>query len=123
MGLVGDEDCLTLNVFRPQTLPDHPLPVLFFIHGGGNAQGASSKPIYEGSHLAAQGGVVVTANYRLGPFGYLAHPGLSAESGHIRAHHRRLRDPAAFSTSLPPVGRTTCRSRWAPTRTRRRISY
>jgi para-nitrobenzyl esterase len=79
--VVGDEDCLTLNIWTPNTTPSAPLPVLFFIHGGGNTQGASSSPLYDGSYIAAHGpAVVVTINYRLGVFGFLAAPALDAAS-------------------------------------------
>ena len=90
--LEGSEDCLTLNVFTPPPLvdkPNPPLPVLVFIHGGGNVQGSTSesiasttKPIYAGQHLAgAAHAVVVTLQYRLGPLGWLSLPELSTESG------------------------------------------
>ncbi|MFF2206351.1 carboxylesterase family protein [Streptomyces sp. NPDC058145] len=55
-----------------------PLPVLVWLHGGGNAYGAGSD--YDGSMLAARGVVVVTVNYRLGALGFLAHPALLSES-------------------------------------------
>jgi para-nitrobenzyl esterase len=85
---VGQEDCLTLNVWTPDTTGSR--PVLFFIHGGGNVQGGANAamqwgnvPIYNGEHLAREHDVVVvTINYRLGVLGYLALPELSAESEH-----------------------------------------
>ena len=91
---IGSEDCLFLNVWTPaDRLPGERLPVLFFVHGGGNLSGASSEAIdsilqltdgaalYDGSALAADGRVVVvTVNYRLGPLGYLALPALDDES-------------------------------------------
>ncbi|MBK8257614.1 MAG: carboxylesterase family protein [Polyangiaceae bacterium] len=83
---VGAEDCLTLNVWAPETASAaSPVPVLFFIHGGGNTQGSSSAeaagvPIYDGQTLSERGGViVVTINYRLGPFGWLAHSTFAPE--------------------------------------------
>ncbi len=74
------EDCLYLNVWTPDKVrpTGRPLPVLVWLHGGGNAYGAGSD--YDGSALAAKGLVVVTVNYRLGALGFLAHPALSAES-------------------------------------------
>ena len=79
--VTGSEECLTLNVWAPAVPPASPLPVLFFIHGGGNAAGASSYAYYDGTVLAEKGrAVVVTANYRLSSFGWLAQPFLSAES-------------------------------------------
>ncbi|MFF9864643.1 carboxylesterase/lipase family protein [Streptomyces sp. NPDC013953] len=73
------EDCLHLNVWTPATTGRHTLPVLVWLHGGGNVYGAGSD--YDGAALAAQGVVVVTVNYRLGALGFLAHSALSAESG------------------------------------------
>ena len=75
-----DEDCLYLNVWTPSLRPEARLPVLVWIHGGGNQNGYSHQPWYFGDRLAAQGVVVVTINYRLGAFGYFAHPLLSEES-------------------------------------------
>lgn len=83
--IVGDEDCLYLNIWTPSTTVDD-LPVLVFIHGGGNQQGSASNIsggtiIYNGKNLAERGNaVVVTIQYRLGPLGFLVHPGLEAES-------------------------------------------
>ncbi|MFO1467421.1 MAG: carboxylesterase family protein [Steroidobacteraceae bacterium] len=73
------EDCLFLNVWTPAS-PTGALPVLVWIHGGGFGGGAGAVPIYDGGRLAARGIVVVTLNYRVGPFGFLAHPQLSAQS-------------------------------------------
>lgn len=73
------EDCLTLNIWRPQHAVKK-LPVLVFIHGGGFGGGAGSLPIYDGAKLAARGAVVVTINYRVGVLGFMAHPALTAES-------------------------------------------
>ena len=73
------EDCLYLNVWTPGTRER--LPVLFWIHGGGFAAGSGAEPRYNGARLAARGLVVVTVNYRLGAFGFLAHPELTGESG------------------------------------------
>ena len=76
--IVGDEDCLTLNVWAPaDATPASRLPVMFWIHGGGNTVGAA--PFYDGARLAAdQRVIVVTAQYRLGPFGWFRHPALAA---------------------------------------------
>ncbi len=77
----GAEGCLSLNVFTPAAAPASPLPVLFFIHGGGNAQGAGSWDYYDGSVFAGKNrAVVVTTNYRLSSFGWLAQPFLAAEN-------------------------------------------
>lgn len=74
------EDCLFLNVWKPAGAQKK-LPVLVFIHGGGFGGGAGSLPVYDGAKLAAKGAVVITINYRVGVFGFLAHPALTAESG------------------------------------------
>ncbi|MBK9967609.1 MAG: carboxylesterase family protein [Holophagales bacterium] len=79
--VTGSEECLFLNVWTPATPPASPLPVLFFIHGGGNAAGASSYAYYDGTTFAEkERAVVVTVNYRLSSFGWLAQPFLSAET-------------------------------------------
>lgn len=75
---VESEDCLFLNVWAPKSA--RKLPVFVWIHGGSLTGGAGSESMYDGSKLAARGVVVVTINYRLGVLGWLAHPGLSAES-------------------------------------------
>jgi para-nitrobenzyl esterase len=69
------EDCLYLNVWKPAK-GGTGLPVLVFIHGGGFGGGSGSIVIYNGARLAAQDAVVVTVNYRVGAFGFLAHPAL-----------------------------------------------
>lgn len=81
----GSEDCLYLNIWTPDTVAAN-LPVMVFIHGGGNQQGSASDftlgtEIYNGKNLSQRGNVVVvTIQYRLGPLGFLVHPGLEAES-------------------------------------------
>ena len=77
---VGDEDCLYLNVYAPRTAtPASRLPVMVWIHGGGNTIGAAE--VYDGGNLAATTGVVVVmVNHRLGPFGWFRHPALRAEA-------------------------------------------
>lgn len=73
---VGNEDCLTLNIWRPST-PDEKLPVMLFIHGGSNISGFTADPVYDGANLAKKANaVVVTANYRLGVLGFLNVPQL-----------------------------------------------
>lgn len=76
--LPKSEDCLTLNVFAPAQAKG--APVMFWIHGGGFVNGSGTAALYDGSALARQGVVVVTINYRLGRFGFLAHPALTAEA-------------------------------------------
>ncbi|TMA36097.1 MAG: carboxylesterase family protein [Deltaproteobacteria bacterium] len=71
----GSEDCLTLNVWAPPDAEAGRLPVMFWIHGGGNVQGGSD--FYDGGALAVhQNVVVVSVNYRLGPLGWLRHAAL-----------------------------------------------
>ena len=76
------EDCLYLNVWTPAKSAGEKLPVYFWIYGGGNVEGSTAVPIYDGENLARRGVVVVTINYRLGVFGFLAHPELTKEAGH-----------------------------------------
>jgi para-nitrobenzyl esterase len=72
------EDCLTLNVWAPENR-DGPLPVMFWIHGGGYNNGSGTAALYDGAALARRGVVVVTINYRLGRLGFFDHPALAAE--------------------------------------------
>jgi para-nitrobenzyl esterase len=77
------EDCLYLNVWAPGTArPGANLPVIVYIYGGGNTIGSSGMAIYGGENVAARGAVFVNFNYRLGAFGFLAHPALTAGSPH-----------------------------------------
>jgi para-nitrobenzyl esterase len=74
------EDCLTLNVWTAAREADEKRPVMVWVHGGGFQFGSSANPATDGSQLAAKGVVVVSFNYRLGIFGFLAHPALDAEA-------------------------------------------
>ena len=78
------EDCLYLNVWTQADTDDDDLddnlPVMVWIHGGGWSSGASSNGIYDGSAFAEKGVVLVSVNYRMNAFGFMAHPALSAES-------------------------------------------
>jgi len=76
--LVMSEDCLYLNVWTPDPSAGADVPVMAWLHGGGNRFGHGSQDIHDGAHLAGHGIVVVTLNYRLGALGFLAHPELSA---------------------------------------------
>ena len=89
------EDCLSLNVWTTGKAPTDRRPVLVWIHGGAMTRGAGSIAVYDGAALARKGVVVVTINYRLGPFGFLAHPGLTAESGHNSSGNYALLDQIA----------------------------
>jgi len=74
------EDCLYLNVWTGAESADAGLPVMVWIHGGGWSSGASSVGIYNGAGFAEKGVVLVSVNYRMNEFGFMAHPVLSAES-------------------------------------------
>jgi para-nitrobenzyl esterase len=75
------EDCLYLNVWTPAESARDRLPVMVWIYGGGFAAGTTSSPVYAGDRLAEKGVVIVSVAYRVGPYGFLAHPELSKESG------------------------------------------
>jgi para-nitrobenzyl esterase len=75
------EDCLTLNVWSGAETDDASLPVMVWIHGNELTRGAASEPRFDGEALAGRGVIVVSFNYRLGTFGFLAHPALTAEAG------------------------------------------
>ena len=72
------EDCLTLNVYAPVKAAK--LPVMVWVHGGGFQAGGGAEPRHDGEAFAKKGVVLVTINYRLGVFGFLAHPELTKES-------------------------------------------
>ncbi len=74
------EDCLFLNVWVAAKPKSRHLPVLVWVHGGAFKVGSAGQPTYDGASLARQGMIVVTLNYRLGKFGFLAHPALTRES-------------------------------------------
>lgn len=74
------EDCLYLNVWSPNTPATEPLPVMVWIHGGGFVAGATSEPRQYGDNLARRGVIVVSLNYRMGVFGFFAHPELAGEA-------------------------------------------
>ena len=89
------EDCLALNVFTAAVDDSAGLPVMVWFHGGSNTAGHGGAQIFDGSNLAARGAVVVTANYRLGPLGFLAHPALTAESEQAASGNYGLLDQVA----------------------------
>jgi para-nitrobenzyl esterase len=81
LGTKPAEDCLYLNVWRPAgTKAEARLPVMFWIYGGGFVNGGSSPAVYDGSKFAAKGVVFVSANYRLGRFGFFAFPELTRQN-------------------------------------------
>jgi para-nitrobenzyl esterase len=75
------EDCLYLNVWTPAHLKSERLPVMVWIHGGGFNSGSAAVPIYDGAPMASRGIVVVSINYRLGVYGFLANRAFAAEAG------------------------------------------
>ncbi|MGA9585973.1 MAG: carboxylesterase family protein [Terracidiphilus sp.] len=88
----GKEDCLFLNVIVPAWPIPKPLPVMFWIHGGANEGGTASSALYKDGTLVNHGVILVTVNYRLGIFGFLAHPELTAESAHHSSGNYGLMD-------------------------------
>jgi para-nitrobenzyl esterase len=90
------EDCLYLNIWSPQLDTGAVLPVMVFVHGGGNSGGWAYEPNYIGTKLAARGVVVVSVAYRLGPFGFFAHPVLNNGNGEPVANFGLLDIRQAF---------------------------
>jgi para-nitrobenzyl esterase len=76
------EDCLYLNVWTPAKASNERIPVIVWIHGGGFVGGSTSIGLYSGAGYAKKGVVLVSLAYRLGPYGFMAAPELSHESGH-----------------------------------------
>jgi para-nitrobenzyl esterase len=89
------EDCLTLNIWTPMRAAKERLPVMVWIHGGGFQAGAGAEPRHDGEAFARKGVVLVTFNYRLGVFGFLAHPELTRESSHKASGNYGLLDQVA----------------------------
>ena len=89
------EDCLYLNIWTPATRNSKDLPVLLYFFGGGNVAGDGSEPRYDGESMAKKGIVVITCNYRLNIFGFMAHPELSAESTYKASGNYGLLDQSA----------------------------
>lgn len=86
------EGCLYLNVITPAWPAAKPLPVFFWIHGGANLGGSGSGDLYNGGTLSQHGVLIVTFNYRLGVFGFFAHPELTRESSHHASGNYGLMD-------------------------------
>src|ERR1017187_3484477 len=89
------EDCLYLNVWTPAKSAGERLPVLVYFFGGGFVAGDGSEPRYDGASMARKGIVAITVNYRLGVFGFLAHPDLTRESAHHASGNYTLLDQSA----------------------------
>lgn len=81
LGVTPAEDCLYLNVWAPENFAGKKLAVMVWIYGGGFVNGGSSPAVYDGSQFAKGGVVLVSFNYRLGRFGFFAHPALTKENG------------------------------------------
>ncbi|MHA6248136.1 carboxylesterase/lipase family protein [Pontibacter sp. CAU 1760] len=89
------EDCLYLNVWTPAKTGQERLPVLVYFYGGGFMAGDGSEPRYDGESMATKGIVAITVNYRLGVFGFMAHPELTKESPHNASGNYGLHDQSA----------------------------
>ncbi|MDI2111908.1 carboxylesterase/lipase family protein [Commensalibacter nepenthis] len=108
-----NEDCLYLNIWAPESYfsnfnNQHSFPVMIWIHGGGFVSGGSSLPVYDPSELAKQGVIVVSFNYRLGRFGFFAHPALNSESEEDKSANYGLMDQIAVlkwvQNNIPSFG-------------------
>ncbi|HUO68406.1 MAG TPA: carboxylesterase family protein [Gammaproteobacteria bacterium] len=89
------EDCLYLNVWTGAASAGEKRPVMIWWFGGAFTEGGGAVPLYDGTALAKKGVVVVTMNYRLGAFGFFAHPALTAESPHKASGNYGLMDMLA----------------------------
>lgn len=94
-GMNQSEDCLYLNIWTPANAADEKLPVAFWIHGGAFMHGFSHESEFDGVAYCERGVILVTINYRLGAFGFLAHPWLSEESGVGRSGNYAILDQIA----------------------------
>ncbi len=91
----NQEDCLYLNVWTNEWPAKNKKPVMFWIYGGGNTAGGASVDYFDGVSLARKGVVLVTFNYRMGLFGFFAHPALTAESPHHASGNYTMLDHQA----------------------------
>jgi para-nitrobenzyl esterase len=92
---LSQEDCLYLNVWTPEWHGTSRRPMMVYIPGGGNLAGGSSEATYDGESLARHGVVLVSLNYRLGPFGFFSHPALTRESPHHASGNQGILDQIA----------------------------
>ena len=90
------EDCLYANVWTSASSANDRRPVMVWIYGGGFTSGSGGTAWYDGENLAAKGPVIVTFNYRLGAFGFFAHPELAKESGHNASGNYGMMDAIAM---------------------------
>lgn len=91
----SSEDCLYLNIWTASTETSAKLPVIVYIHGGSYKTGSGSLDIYNGENMAKKGVIFVTINYRMGIFGFLASPELTAESGYKASGNYGILDQIA----------------------------
>jgi para-nitrobenzyl esterase len=92
----SSEDCLYLNVWTPSAPSSVRYPVMVWIHGGGNTGGAGgADPLYDSPSLVSHGVILVVVEYRLGIFGFFAHPELARESPHHASGNYALLDQIA----------------------------
>lgn len=89
------EDCLYLNIWTPAKSAGEKLPVMVWLYGGAYNEGGGNAPFSEGDNLAKKGVVLVTFNYRVGPFGFFSHPELTAQSPHKASGNQALGDAIA----------------------------
>ena len=86
------EDCLNLNVWTPADYAGEKLPVMVWFYGGAYNEGGGSMPFADGTNLARKGVIVVSMNYRVGPYGFLSHPELTAASPNHASGNQALSD-------------------------------
>ena len=104
LGSTLSEDCLYVNVWRSAGANAAQLPVMVWIHGGGYVNGGSSAAIFDGSAFARQGIVLVSINYRLGRFGFFAHPALTAGTDRPLANYGYMDQIAALQWVQRNIG-------------------
>lgn len=92
LNATSSEDCLQLNIWTPTWPIKSPVPVMVWFHGGGNIAGSAIEPLFNGETLARHGVILVSANYRLGVFGFFAHSELTKESAHHSSGNYALLD-------------------------------
>lgn len=102
---LGNEDCLTLNIWRPSNAQDN-LPVLLFLHGGSGISGYTADPVYDGATLARRANaVVVTANYRLDVMGFFQLPALHSGNQAYSGNYALLDNIQALRFIQTNIGR------------------